>query len=113
VPIREILNCVLRRDGRAFVVVHNHPSGDATPSEADITVTKDLALAAQVVGLHFLDHIVFADHEWQSVEWPRPMVHFPKHRLAAQQRRELVAEITEARIEAAAVAEIGPATATT
>lgn len=58
VPVREILNAVLRFDGKAFAVAHNHPSGDPTPSEADIRATADLARAAEVVGLRFLDHVV-------------------------------------------------------
>lgn len=66
-PVREILNCVLRHDGRAFGVAHNHPSGDATPSENDVRSTRDLIEAAKAVGLRFLDHIVVADHEWSRV----------------------------------------------
>jgi DNA repair protein RadC len=66
-PIREILNAVLRHDGRAFAVVHNHPSGDPTPSGADRRATAELAEAAKVVGLRLLDHVVVAGDEWRSV----------------------------------------------
>jgi len=41
VPVREILNAVLRHDGKAFAVAHNHPSGDPTPSHADRQATSD------------------------------------------------------------------------
>lgn len=41
-PVREVLNAVLRHDGRAFALAHNHPSGDPTPSEADKRATADL-----------------------------------------------------------------------
>lgn len=57
-PVREILNAVLRHDGRAFAVAHNHPSGDPTPSEPDVRATRDLEEAARVVGLRFIGHVV-------------------------------------------------------
>ena len=41
-----------------LIVVHNHPSGDPTPSPADVAVTKDLAAAAQLLDIELLDHIV-------------------------------------------------------
>ncbi|WP_433578052.1 RadC family protein [Nocardia brasiliensis] len=66
VPVREILNTVLRHDGRAFAVVHNHPSGDAAPSLDDRRATTLLAEAARTVGLRFLDHVVIAGEEWAS-----------------------------------------------
>ncbi len=69
-PIRDILNAVLRHDGRAFAVAHNHPSGDPTPSEADRRATRALAEAARAVGLRFLDHVVVTDRLWQSASNP-------------------------------------------
>ena len=66
-PVREILNCVLRHDGRAFAVAHNHPSGDPTPSEADVLATRALVAAARVVGLRFLDHVVVAGDRWHRI----------------------------------------------
>jgi DNA repair protein RadC len=63
-PIREILNAVLRHDGRAFAVAHNHPSDDPTPSEADRRATAELGMAARAVGLRFLDHVIVAGSEW-------------------------------------------------
>ncbi|MFG1794087.1 RadC family protein [Nocardia sp. NPDC049149] len=66
VPVREILNTVLRHDGRAFAVVHNHPSGDPTPSIDDRRATTLLAEAARTVGLRFLDHVVVAGEAWAS-----------------------------------------------
>lgn len=60
VPVREILNAVIRHDGRAFAIAHNHPTGDAEPSAADRRATADIAAGASVVGLRFLGHIVIA-----------------------------------------------------
>lgn len=65
--VREILNLVLRNDGRAFAVAHNHPSGDPEPSAADVEGTRALAAAASVVGLRFVDHVVVADGGWISL----------------------------------------------
>lgn len=67
VPVREILNAVLRHDGRAFAIAHNHPCGDATPSDADRRATVDVAAAARTAGLRFLGHVVVAGTEWRPV----------------------------------------------
>ncbi|MGE3445918.1 MAG: RadC family protein [Acidimicrobiia bacterium] len=66
-PVREILNAVLRHDGRAFAIAHNHPSGDATPSDADRRATADVAAAARAAGLRFLGHVLIAGPEWSAV----------------------------------------------
>jgi DNA repair protein RadC len=60
VPVREILNAVLRHDGRAFAIAHNHPSGSPEPSEADHRATAQVRDAAGVVGLRFLGHVIVA-----------------------------------------------------
>jgi DNA repair protein RadC len=67
VPVREILNTVLRHDGRSFALIHNHPSGDPTPSFDDRRATTMLTEAATTVGLRFLDHVVIAGELWASV----------------------------------------------
>ncbi|WP_446224518.1 JAB domain-containing protein [Nocardia sp. IBHARD005] len=66
VPVREILNTILRHDGRAFAVVHNHPSGDPTPSTDDRRASTLLHQAARTVGLRYLDHIVVAGETWST-----------------------------------------------
>lgn len=58
VPVREILNVVLRCDGRAFAIAHNHPGGILEPSEADVAATERVAAGAHAVGLRFLGHVV-------------------------------------------------------
>jgi DNA repair protein RadC len=67
VPIREILNAVLRHDGRAFAIAHNHPSGDTAPSAADVQATGDVANAARIVGLRFLGQVIIAGQAWEPV----------------------------------------------
>jgi len=66
-PVREILNAVLRHDGRAFAVAHNHPSGNPTPGPEDLRATDGLRAAARVVGLRFLDHVVVAGNDWRPI----------------------------------------------
>jgi DNA repair protein RadC len=63
-PVRDVLNAVLRHDGRGFAIAHNHPSGDPTPSADDRRATRDIAAASQTVGLRFLDHVVVAGDKW-------------------------------------------------
>jgi DNA repair protein RadC len=67
VPVREVIVAVLRRDGQAFALAHNHPAGDATPSLSDIEATARIEAAAEAVGLRFLDHIVVTDATWSRV----------------------------------------------
>lgn len=71
VSVREVLNTVLRHDGRSFAVVHNHPSGDPRPSNDDRYITAQLAAAADTVGLRFLGHVVVAGENWASACVPR------------------------------------------
>lgn len=67
VPVREILNAVLRHDGRAFAIAHNHPSGAAEPSEADQRATSSVKAAAAAVGVRFLGHVIVTDDDWRAV----------------------------------------------
>ncbi len=66
-PVRELLAEVLRRDGVAFALAHNHPSGDPTPSAADRATTAAVRVAGERVGLRLLDHVVTAGNQWRSV----------------------------------------------
>ena len=53
---------------RAFLLVHNHPSGDPTPSSEDVHVTKDINRAAKILNITFLDHIVIGDGRFYSLK---------------------------------------------
>lgn len=72
VPVREVLNAVLRNDGRAFAIAHNHPSGVVEPSDADRRATQAIKNAAGAVGLRFLGHVVVARDEWREVAETKP-----------------------------------------
>jgi DNA repair protein RadC len=55
---REVFRAALLAHAAAIILVHNHPSGDPTPSEADIRVTRDLIRAGQLLKIEVLDHII-------------------------------------------------------
>jgi DNA repair protein RadC len=55
---REVFRPVIVAAGSAIILMHNHPSGDATPSQADITVTRDLIRAGQLLKIDLLDHVI-------------------------------------------------------
>lgn len=57
---REVLKRALDLGASALIVVHNHPSGDPTPSQADISMTRQLAEAATSLGLVLHDHLIVA-----------------------------------------------------
>lgn len=60
VPVypREVVKRALELNASALILVHNHPSGDPTPSAADITITAQVAQAASALGLVLHDHLV-------------------------------------------------------
>jgi DNA repair protein RadC len=51
----------------ALVLTHNHPSGDASPSEADIKVTRDLIRAGQLLKIEVLDHVIIGNPRHSSL----------------------------------------------
>jgi DNA repair protein RadC len=55
---REVFQSAISARAAAIVLVHNHPSGDPTPSEADIKVTRDLIRAGQLLKMEVLDHVI-------------------------------------------------------
>lgn len=57
---RDVLRPAVRNGAAAVVVVHNHPSGDPTPSHDDLVMTRHLAQACDVLGIPLLDHVVVA-----------------------------------------------------
>ena len=58
---------VTAANAAAVIVMHCHPSGDATPSEADIKVTRDLIRAGQLLKLEVLDHVVVGNGNFSSL----------------------------------------------
>jgi DNA repair protein RadC len=55
---REVFKSAIAANAAGIVLAHNHPSGDPTPSEADIKVTRDLIRAGQLLKIDVLDHVI-------------------------------------------------------
>jgi DNA repair protein RadC len=64
---REVFRVAIVAAASAVVLMHNHPSGDASPSEADIKVTRDLIRAGQLLKLEVLDHVVIGHTTHKSL----------------------------------------------
>jgi DNA repair protein RadC len=63
---REIIERCFLKAASAFILVHNHPSGDASPSNADIEATKHLMKACDSIQIEFIDHIIIAQNNYFS-----------------------------------------------
>lgn len=58
---REVFRAAIVTGSSGIVLMHNHPSGDATPSEADVKVTSDLIRAGQIIKIDVVDHVVMGE----------------------------------------------------
>jgi len=65
---RDVFRQAVREGASAVIVCHNHPSGDPEPSRDDISLTKRLAEAAEIIGIRLLDHVVFGDGRHVSLK---------------------------------------------
>lgn len=65
---REIIAKAIRNKASKIIISHNHPSGDCTPSKADIEMTKELKSALKMVGIYLEDHIVISPREYYSMK---------------------------------------------
>lgn len=65
---REVFKEALRRSAASFICLHNHPSGDPTPSREDIEVTKRLEQSGKIIGIELLDHIIIGENKYVSLK---------------------------------------------
>ena len=65
---REIFKIALDENAAAIILVHNHPSGDPSPSSFDIEVTKELITAGNLLGIEILDHIIIGGNKFVSLK---------------------------------------------
>jgi DNA repair protein RadC len=63
---REVFHPAIRHRASGIVVVHNHPSGELTPSEADLSLTKDLIKTGEVIGIGVQDHLIVTKEGYYS-----------------------------------------------
>ena len=68
VHAREVLRRGLEHNAAAIIICHNHPSGNAEPSQADIALTRSLSDLLSQVEIRLLDHIVVSSHSWVSLQ---------------------------------------------
>jgi DNA repair protein RadC len=65
---REVFKEAIKRSAASIICVHNHPSGDPTPSREDIDVTKRLAECGRIIGIELLDHLIIGDQKFVSLK---------------------------------------------
>ena len=64
----EVFRPAIVESAPSIIIAHNHPSGDATPSPADINLTKDLVEVGKLLGVELLDHVVIGDGTFASIK---------------------------------------------
>lgn len=67
-PTREIFVNSLKYEAVNIIILHNHPSGDPTPSAEDIRTTKKLWEAGKLIGIQLMDHIIIGDNRYISLK---------------------------------------------
>ena len=68
VHVGELFKAAIRRNASALIVVHNHPSGDPTPSPDDVAVTRAIVQAGKLLDVGVLDHMVIGQGRWVSLK---------------------------------------------
>jgi DNA repair protein RadC len=65
---REVFKEAIKRSSASVICLHNHPSGDPTPSREDIAITRTLREAGELIGISLLDHIIIGDGRYVSLK---------------------------------------------
>ncbi len=68
VRVAEVFKPAITRTCPAIVVVHNHPSGDPTPSPVDIRTTEQVRKAGELLDIELLDHVIVGQQRWVSLK---------------------------------------------
>ena len=64
---RKIYEVAMHQNAAAIFCIHNHPSGDTTPSAMDIATTKKMQMAGQILGINLMDHIIVSENGYYSL----------------------------------------------
>ena len=64
---REVFRPAIIAAAASIILVHNHPSGDATPSNEDIVITKQVKSAGDIIGIRLLDHVIIGNNKQSSM----------------------------------------------
>ena len=65
---REVFKTAVKKSAASMILIHNHPSGDPTPSREDIDITNRLIEAGKLMGIEVLDHIIIGDNTYCSLK---------------------------------------------
>ncbi|MDF1558076.1 MAG: JAB domain-containing protein, partial [ANME-2 cluster archaeon] len=65
---REVFKTAIQESAAAIIVAHNHPSGDPTPSQNDIDITRKLVETGRVMGIELYDHIIIGNGRFLSLK---------------------------------------------
>jgi len=65
---KDVLHIAVKENATSMILVHNHPSGDPTPSEQDIIITEKIIEAGKVIGISVQDHIIIGDGQYRSLK---------------------------------------------
>ena len=68
VRVGEIFQAAISRHASALILIHNHPSGDPTPSPDDVAVTRAIVQAGKLLDIDLLDHLVIGQGKWVSLK---------------------------------------------
>ena len=66
VHAREVFRAAISDNAHSIILLHNHPTGDPSPSKEDIGLTKNLIEASKIIGIDILDHIIIGDNRYFS-----------------------------------------------
>jgi DNA repair protein RadC len=65
---RDVFKAAIKNNGNSVILVHNHPSGDVTPSSEDINITKRLIEGGNIIGIKVLDHLIIGNGSYLSMK---------------------------------------------
>lgn len=68
IDVKNIFKSALLSNASSLMLIHNHPSGDSTPSKDDLTVTENIKKACKLMDIKFIDHIIVGKDRYYSIE---------------------------------------------
>ena len=68
IRIGELFRAAIKESAAAFIVAHNHPSGDPSPTPEDVSVTRQIVQAGSLLNIDVLDHIVIGHNRFVSLK---------------------------------------------
>lgn len=68
VDVREVFKEAIKNNAASVIMVHNHPSGDPTPSKEDIFITRRMIEAGKIMDIPVLDHVIIGNNRYTSLK---------------------------------------------